>query len=132
MSKKIIWIGEVQEKLRNKLFSKAIATLLPVTWPEPFGLTLIEAMACGSPVIACNKGSIPEIIKHGKTGFIINSLSEMITAIKNIHKIDRMYCSDYARATFSVERMVDGYEEAYKRAIAVSKLSQQYSSGYSI
>lgn len=110
---KIRWVGEVGEKERNKLMSEAAAMLHPATWDEPFGLNMIEAMACGCPVIAFNKGSIPEVIKDGKSGYVVNSVSEMINAVKNIEKIDRAFCREYAIKNFSVKRMTDGYESLY-------------------
>lgn len=117
LSKKIQWIGEVDEKERNRLFSRALCSLHPVMWPEPFGLTLIEAMSCGSPVIAFNKGSIPEVIQDGRTGFVVQSVEEMIAAVKKIHTINRLYCRLYAQKNFSAEKMTDGYESVYKRIL---------------
>lgn len=113
----IQWIGEVDETERNRLMSEAMCFLHPVTWPEPFGLTLIESMATGCPVIAFNMGSIPEIIDHGKTGFVVSTLSEMITGIKNIDGIDRSVCRKHALESFSAERMAEGYEMVYRLAI---------------
>lgn len=107
LSKQIQWLGEVDEATRNELMSKDYCTLHPVTWPEPFGLTIIESMACGSPVIGFSTGSIPELIKNGKTGFIVNSVSEMVDAVKKIPTIDRAYCRSYVLKHFTVKRMVD-------------------------
>lgn len=116
LSKLIQWVGEVDEATRNELMSKAYCTLHPVTWPEPFGLTIIESMACGSPVIGFSIGSIPEIIQNGKTGFVVNSVSEMVEAVKKIPTIDRAYCRSYVLKHFTVKRMVDEYEKIYKIA----------------
>lgn len=113
----IKWVGEADETERNNLMSGAMAFLHPVTWREPFGLTLIEAMACGCPVIAFNKGSIPEIIVDGKTGFIVNDVEEMITAITNISKIDRSECRKYVLENFTEKKMADGYERLYYRIL---------------
>ena len=118
---RIKFIGEVDEKTRNHLMSKAICILHPITWPEPFGLTMIEAMACGCPVVAFNKGSIPEIVVNGKTGFVVNSVAQMIQAVKNIDKISRKACREYALETFSVEKMADNYLEVYEKAIEIHK-----------
>lgn len=117
LSKDIRWIGEVSLKERNELYSRALAFLHPATWEEPFGLTLIEAMACGTPVIAFNKGAIPEIILNKKTGFIVNDFQEMISAIKQIEKISRYSCRDHARNKFSAKKMTDGYEDLYRRVV---------------
>lgn len=114
---KIQWVGEVNEKIRNELFSHALASLHPVTWPEPFGLTLIEAMRCGSPVIAFNKGSIPEVVKNNKTGYVVNSVDEMVSAVAKLHKIDRRNCYQHAVKHFTAKQMTDGYEAIYNRAI---------------
>lgn len=116
LSKMIRWIGEVDESTRNELMSKAYCTLHPITWPEPFGLTIIESMACGSPVVGFSIGSIPELIQNGKTGFVVNSVSEMVEAVKKIPSIDRSYCRSYALKRFTVEKMVDEYEKIYIKA----------------
>lgn len=113
----IRWIGEVDETERNKLYSRALCTLHPVTWKEPFGLTLIEAGACGCPVVAFNKGSIPEIIKNGKTGFVVDDLEQMIAAVENIDLIDRQYCRDYVLENFNAQKMADDYEKIYMRIL---------------
>lgn len=115
LSRKIQWIGEVSQEERNLLYSKALASLHPVTWPEPFGLTLIEAMACGSPVIAFNQGSIPEVIQHNRTGFVVNTVDEMVQAVSQVDSISREKCREYARGTFNVRRMVNGYEKIYRQ-----------------
>ncbi len=113
----IRWIGEVDEAERNKLMSEAMALLHPVTWREPFGLTLIEAMACGTPVIAFNKGSIPEIVINGKTGFVVNDVEEMITAITQISQIDRRECRRHVLKHFTAKKMSDNYEQLYFRIL---------------
>lgn len=114
----IKWVGEVEQEERNRLMSRALCFLHPVTWKEPFGLTLIESMACGCPVIGFNKGSIPEIIKNGKTGFVVEDVEEMATAVTNIKKISRIYCRDYARENFNVQKMTDNYEKVYYQLLA--------------
>lgn len=114
----IKWVGEVDERERNKLMSNAMCMLHPVTWREPFGLTMIEAMACGCPVVAFNKGSIPEIVVHGKTGFIVNDLEEMIEAIHNIDQIDRKECRIHALQNFNDTIMADRYENLYQKILS--------------
>jgi glycosyltransferase involved in cell wall biosynthesis len=115
LSNRIKWIGEVDEEERNKLMSKAKCFLHPVTWREPFGLTLIEAMATGCPVVAFNKGSIPEIIKTGVTGFVDSE--SMIDAVEGIDVIDRAACRDHVLTNFSAVKMADNYEELYKKLV---------------
>lgn len=117
LSDQIRWVGEVDETERNKLMSRAMCFLHPVTWHEPFGLTLIEAMACGTPVIGFDKGSIPEIIKNGETGFVVRDTEAMIDAVENIRSIDRKHCREYALQNFSAQKMADGYEEIYKKIV---------------
>lgn len=117
LNDRIRWIGEVDEAERNKLYSRAMCFLHPVTWREPFGLTLIEAMACGCPVIAFNKGSIPEIIKSGETGFVVEDLEGMLDAVQHIHTIDRAKCREHALTNFSAKKMADEYETLYNKII---------------
>ncbi len=117
LTDQIRWIGEVDEKDRNKLYSRAMAFLHPALWSEPFGLTLIEAMACGCPVIGFNRGSIPEIVKNGKTGFVVNNVDEMLDAVYNIDKIDRKACREHALANFNAQKMADGYERVYNEVL---------------
>jgi len=114
---KIEYIGTVNPAERNRLLGGAKAILSPIQWEEPFGLVMIEAMACGAPVIAFNRGSVPEIIKHGKTGFIVENEKEMVKAVKNIDKINRADCRRHVEKHFTIERMADGYEKAYEKII---------------
>jgi glycosyltransferase involved in cell wall biosynthesis len=111
------WVGEVDETERNKLMSEALCLLHPVTWREPFGLAMIEAMACGCPVVAFNKGSIPEIVKNKKNGYVVNDLEEMIEAVKSINNINRKYCRKYAIKNFNGKAMTDKYEAVYNKLL---------------
>jgi glycosyltransferase involved in cell wall biosynthesis len=117
LSERIEWVGEVDETERNRLMAGAKAFLHPVTWREPFGLTLIEAMACGCPVVAMNKGAIPELVVNGETGFVVEDVEGMLDAIEGIDSIDRAACRTHAFENFSVEKMLDGYEAVYKRVL---------------
>lgn len=98
-----------------KLYGDSRALLFPVEWEEPFGLVMIEAMACGTPVIAFNRGSVPEVVKDGVTGFIVDDIAGMVSAIKKIDQIDRAACRKHIEENFTVEKMVDGYEEIYQK-----------------
>jgi glycosyltransferase involved in cell wall biosynthesis len=118
LSESIRWVGEVDETQRNLLMSRALCLVHPATWPEPFGLTLIEAMACGCPVVAFARGAIPEIIVHGRTGFVVDDVSAMAEAVANIHAISRYYCRTYALENFNAEKMVGAYESLYTSAIS--------------
>jgi len=115
--KQIKFIGEVGHKQKNKLLKEAKALVSPIKWREPFGLFLTEAMACGTPVIAFRRGSIPEIIEDGKTGFIVNNVNEMAKAIQKIDRINRRECRKRVEENFSLEKMVDNYEKIYYQVI---------------
>lgn len=117
LSESIRWIGEVNEEERNVLMSKAMCFLHPVTWKEPFGLTLIESMACGCPVVAFKKGSIPEIIVNKKTGFVVSDIHEMIEAVKKINTIKREDCRKHALENFNAKIMAERYEKIYLKII---------------
>jgi glycosyltransferase involved in cell wall biosynthesis len=94
-----------------------MALVCPYDWPEPFGLVLIEALACGTPVLAYRRGSIPEIIEDKVTGFVCESLDEMTAAIQHIPKIDRLQCRVTFEQRFSAERMAQDYLRVYEQAI---------------
>lgn len=122
LSKKHInWVGEVDEKERNKLMSEAMALLHPVYFREPFGLVMIEALACGTPVIGFNRGSVPEIVQEAKTGFVVSDVEEMIDAVQKIDQIDRAYCRKYALEHFDAKTMTDKYEKLYEEIINMRK-----------
>ena len=114
---KIEYVGVASPAKRNKLLGGAKAILVPVQWEEPFGLVMIEAMACGAPVIGFNKAAVPEIVVDGKTGFVVEDMRRMVSAIKKIDQIDRADCRKHIERNFSVEKMVDKYEEAYESSL---------------
>ncbi len=118
LSDRIKWVGEVDEEERNRLMSQAKCLLHPVTWREPFGLVIIEAMACGCPVVGFNRGSIPELIETGVTGYVVEDIEGMIDAVNSIDTIERAVCREYALQNFSAERMTDGYEAIYKKLLS--------------
>lgn len=114
----IQFLGEANHTQKNILMGNAVATLFPITWREPFGLVMIESMASGTPVIAMKMGSTPEVIAHGKTGFLCESVDEFVTALEQVQSIDRYACRQHVEDRFSVRRMVDGYEAVYRLAVA--------------
>lgn len=118
LSDRIRWVGEVDEEERNRLMSKADCLLHPVTWREPFGLVIIEAMACGCPVVGFNRGAVPELIETGKTGFVVEDIEGMIDAVQSIDSISRAACREHALKNFSVERMASEYEEIYANILS--------------
>jgi glycosyltransferase involved in cell wall biosynthesis len=115
--KQIEFIGEIGPKEKSDFLKNAKGLIAPIQWEEPFGLFFTEAMACGAPVIACNRGSVPEIVVNGKTGFIINTIEEGVEAVKNIGKINRSDCRKHVEENFTTEKMVDGYEKAYESLV---------------
>jgi len=113
----IQYLGEVSHEEKVQLLGGATVTLFPITWREPFGLVMIESMATGTPVIGMGLGSVPEIIAHGKTGFVCHSLEKMIEAIPAAIKLDRQACRDYVLSNFSVQSMTDEYEKAFQMVL---------------
>lgn len=109
---KIVYLGFTAHEDLPRYFQKAKAFLMPIQWEEPFGLTMTEAMSCGTPVIAFRRGSVPEVVANNKTGFIVNSVAEMIKAVEKVDQIDPAACRTHVEAKFSIEKMVDGYEAA--------------------
>jgi glycosyltransferase involved in cell wall biosynthesis len=116
----IEYVGEINDAEKNDFLGEAAALLCPYDWPEPFGLVLIEAMACGTPVLAYRQGSIPEIIDHGVTGYICDNIGEMAQAVAGVSLIDRARCRDIFEKRFTVERMVKDYLGIYERMAAAS------------
>jgi glycosyltransferase involved in cell wall biosynthesis len=109
----IDYVGEVDDRRKVELLKNAKGLLNTIDWPEPFGLVMIEALACGTPVIVRGCGSAPEVITHGKTGFICESRMDFIEAIRNIGRISRKACREEFERRFSLEEMVDNYEGLY-------------------
>jgi glycosyltransferase involved in cell wall biosynthesis len=109
----IEFIGEINETEKQKFLGDALALLFPIDWPEPFGLVMIEALACGTPVIARPCGSVPEILRHGVTGFIGSSVEELVLAVEHIGAISRQKCRDEFETRFAAEVMAANYERVY-------------------
>ena len=111
---RVIYAGSVGPVERNRLLGKAGALLHPIQFDEPFGLSVIESMACGTPVIAFEKGSMPELIENGKTGFLVNTVDEAIERVARIKEIDRATCRRHVKRHFTVERMISEYIQVYE------------------
>ncbi|MGC9312341.1 MAG: glycosyltransferase family 4 protein [Sediminispirochaetaceae bacterium] len=109
--------GSVGPAERSSLLGRARAMLHPIHFNEPFGLSVVEAMACGTPVIAFNRGSMPELIVHGMNGFLVDSLDAAIEAVSAIGKIDRNHCRQHVEKYFTADRMVEEYVEVYNRIL---------------
>ena len=115
--KQSIHIGELGSEQKKQWYRHARATLFPIKWGEPFGLVMIESMACGTPILAFNEGAVPEIVVDGKTGFVVDSLSEMIGAIERIDSIDPRECRRHVRDSFSITSMALKYSELYQKIV---------------
>lgn len=103
------WVGPVDDRQKNELLGNALALLFPIRWNEPFGIVMIESLACGTPVIATRYASTPEVIDHGKTGFLCDSGNDMIEAVKNIYAINRSDCRQAVEASFNADVMTEKY-----------------------
>lgn len=117
--KQIIYIGELDTAAKKQWFRHAEATLFPIRWGEPFGMVLIESMAAGTPIVGFRKGSVPEIVKDGTTGFIVDSVESMVDAIGRIDCIDRRNCRRHVVERFSIQNMSEAYEALYERLAVV-------------
>ena len=115
--KQIEYLGEISHSEKIELLGNAAVTLFPITWREPFGLVMIESMATGTPAIGINLGSVPEVIAHGKTGFVCQSIDEIAALIPAASELSRQTCREHVANHFSVSQMVDGYEAAYRQVI---------------
>lgn len=115
--KRILYLGEVSFSKRLELLGDALAFVYLNRRPEGFGIGLIEAQACGTPIIGFNRGSVPEVVKNGKTGFVVETLKEAIEAIEKISAISRINCRRYVEKNFTVEKMVDNYERVYEKIL---------------
>jgi glycosyltransferase involved in cell wall biosynthesis len=113
-SNNVVYAGSVGPVQRNQLLGKAAALLHPINFNEPFGLSVIESMACGTPVIAFNKGSMPELIEDGKNGFLVNTVKEAIDAVAHIKDIERASCRRRVEQYFTTNHMVEKYIQVYE------------------
>jgi glycosyltransferase involved in cell wall biosynthesis len=112
--RQVIYIGEVDSAQKNLWYRHARGTLFPIQWDEPFGLVLIESMACGTPVVAFARGSVPEIVVHGKTGYVVDSIDDMVKAVKKLCHIDPDDCRQHVKENFSIASMATKYSELYQ------------------
>ncbi|HEY2469616.1 MAG TPA: glycosyltransferase family 4 protein [Terracidiphilus sp.] len=115
------FVGEIDEKEKTEFLGNAAALLFPIDWPEPFGLVMIEAMACGTPVIAFRGGSVEEIVDPGVTGFIVASIEEAVHALRKLPELDRRECHNRFLERFTARRMCREYLSAYEREICEAK-----------
>jgi glycosyltransferase involved in cell wall biosynthesis len=111
----IEWLGEISDKDKDEFLGNAYALLFPIDWPEPFGLVMIESMACGTPVIAYECGSVPEVMEDGVTGFIVRDLDGAVKGVNQIRELSRSRCREVFEKRFAAERMASDYVDVYER-----------------
>lgn len=114
----IEYLGEVDASGKRELLASATALLNPIQWAEPFGMAMLESLACGTPVITCRQGAAPEIVEHGVTGFLGDSDEELLAGVRALDRIDRNVCREHVGRRFSVDRMVEGYVRVFERKAA--------------
>lgn len=114
LNDKVLFLGMLEQEQLVKYYQKAKALLMPIQWEEPFGLAMAEANACGTPVIAFRRGSVPEVIADGETGYIVDNSAEMIMAIEKLDRLDRKKCRQRVSDNFTLDRMVKNYERTLR------------------
>jgi hypothetical protein len=114
---RVEFLGEIGGSAKDEFLGNAYALLFPIDWPEPFGLVMIEAMACGTPVIANRRGSVPEVMADGVTGFVVENVEEAIQAVGRVPTLDRRRCRQVFEERFSAERMTADYLTLYRRLV---------------
>jgi glycosyltransferase involved in cell wall biosynthesis len=112
------YLGEMAEGDKSAFLGQAYAMLFPIDWPEPFGLVMIESMACGTPVIAFRRGSVPEVMEDGVTGFVVETVEEAVAAVHRCSELSRRRCREVFERRFSVERMANDYLAHYRKLMA--------------
>jgi len=117
------FLGEINDREKSSFLGDAAALLLPIDWPEPFGLVMIEAFACGTPVIAFRRGSVPEVVRHGVTGFIVDNVEEAARAVESLHFVSRVDCRAEFESRFTARRMAEDYAARYEDVIASVRAS---------
>jgi glycosyltransferase involved in cell wall biosynthesis len=128
----IEFVGEISDAEKNDFVGNAVALVCPYDWPEPFGLVLIEALACGTPVLAYRRGSIPEIIDHGVTGFVCETVDEMVEAVGQVPLLERRRCRAAFDERFTADRMARDYVALYERILegaSVQAVAQKVNGG---
>jgi glycosyltransferase involved in cell wall biosynthesis len=121
--KTVSFVGSAGPELRDRLLGGAYALLHPINFAEPFGLSVIESMACGTPVIAFNRGSMPELIRDKENGFLVSNVDEAGDVLKEIPNIDRAFCRKWAEDHFTIDRMVEDYLEVYQKVLGIHQES---------
>jgi glycosyltransferase involved in cell wall biosynthesis len=112
------FVGEIDDDEKDEFLGNAYALLFPIDWPEPFGLVMIEAMACGTPVIAYRGGAVPELVEPGQTGFIVEGLEDAVEAVRRVAQLSRRRCREVFEQRFTATRMAHDYVQQFERLIA--------------
>jgi glycosyltransferase involved in cell wall biosynthesis len=112
------FVGEIDDDEKDEFLGNAYALLFPIDWPEPFGLVMIEAMACGTPVIAYRGGAVPELVEPGQTGFIVEGLEDAVEAVRRVAQLSRKRCREVFEQRFTATRMAQDYVQQFERLIA--------------
>jgi glycosyltransferase involved in cell wall biosynthesis len=112
------FVGEIGDGEKDEFLGNASALLFPIDWPEPFGLVMIEAMACGTPVIAYRGGAVPEVMDHGHTGFVVEGLEDAVEAVRRVPELSRKRCREVFDRRFTATRMAHDYVRQFERLIA--------------
>src|SRR4029077_3032122 len=121
----IEYIGEITEGEKSEFLGSAYAHLFPIDWPEPFGMCMIEAMACGTPTIAFDCGSVPEVITHGVSGLIVNNMLEAVSAVAEASTLSRAACRQEFETRFTASRMAQDYVKIYEAMLSTKSLSTE-------
>jgi glycosyltransferase involved in cell wall biosynthesis len=111
------YVGEINDRDKSEFLGNALALLFPINWPEPFGLVMVEAMACGTPVITRPCGSVPEVVTSGVSGYIGSDIDDLVSAARRAAEFSRSRCRQEFEQRFTVETMVDNYERVYAELI---------------
>ncbi|HDD46400.1 MAG TPA: glycosyltransferase family 4 protein [Candidatus Aenigmarchaeota archaeon] len=117
-NKNIFFYTDLPLKKIVELYQHAKCLIFPLQWEEPFGLVMAEAQSCGTPVVAFNRGSVPEVVKHGVTGFVVKTYEEFLKAIENVDKISPKKCRKWVEKMFTIEKMVKHYERVYEKVLS--------------
>lgn len=117
LSELIDWIGPVEGQRKDDLLGNARCLLAPICWDEPFGLVFLEAMACGTPVITFRLGAAPEVVRHNETGYLVETVEEMVEAVAKLESIDPVACRHHVATNFTIGKMADGYLAVYRRLL---------------
>ena len=120
----VTYVGEADATTKRELYGGAAALLFPVCWDEPFGMVMIEAMACGTPVIALRRGSVPEVVAHGETGIVVDHPHQLADAITAAERLDRARCREHVERHFDLAVMADGYERVYRTVTDTRELRE--------